>query len=91
MSPKVIGKDVGDDEKGSLEHEGKCLNDEPGNPREITLKGAGWPVPTLAEGGGVEIHDCISFERLLGEYREDGDEERDCETTENDRSDCRGS
>jgi hypothetical protein len=73
-----------------LEHEGKCLNDEPGSPREITMKGAGWSVPALAEGGRVVIHDCISLEGLLGKYREDSDEKRGRKTAKNDRGDRGG-
>ena len=49
----MVGEDVGDDEEGSLEHEGKHLDKEPVNPREIAMYGAGRSVPTLAEGSGV--------------------------------------
>ena len=84
----MVGEDVGDDKEGGLEHKGKCLDDEPENPGDVAVKGAGWPVSTLAERSRVQVHDRISFEGPLGEYREDSDEEGSCETAENDCGDC---
>lgn len=87
----MIGEDIGYDKKGGLEHEGKCINEESENPGEVAVKGAGWSIPTLAEGGGVQVHDRMSFEGLFGEYGEYGDEKGSCETAGNDCGDCDGS
>ena len=54
------------------------------------MKGAGRPVSTLADGVRVQVLDSISFERPLGEYRKEGDEEGSCKAAEDDRSDCGG-
>jgi len=75
LRPKVISEDVCDNEEGGLEHEGECLDEESGDPGEITVKGAGRPVPTLVEGGRVQIHDRISFEGLFSEDGEKSNEE----------------
>ena len=47
----MIGEDVGDNEEGGLEHERKCLDDEPEGPGKVTVKGTRRSVPTIAEGG----------------------------------------
>ena len=87
----MISEDVGDDEKGGLEHEGKGIDEESENPWEIAVKGARRSVPALAEGGGVQVHDRISFEGLFGEYGEYGDQKSSCKTAEHDCGDCGGS
>ena len=90
LGPEVISEDVGDDEEGGLEHDGKCLNEESENPREVAVKGTGWFVSTRAEGSRVQVHDRISFEGSLGKYGKESDKKGSCKTAENDCGDCGG-
>lgn len=69
----MISEGVGYDEKGCLKHEGKPIDEGPEHPGEATVKGAGRPVPTLAESGSVEIHDRMPFEGFFGKYGKYGD------------------
>jgi hypothetical protein len=55
------------------------------------VKGTGRPVPTLAEGGGVQIHDRMSFEGSFAKYGEYGDQKRSCKAAEDDCGDRGGS
>ena len=66
----MISEDVGYDEESGLEHEGKCINEESENPGDVAVKGARGSVPTLAKGGGVQVHNGMSFQGLFGEYGE---------------------
>lgn len=84
----MVSEDVGYHEKGGLEHEGKCIDKESENPGEVAVEGARWSVLTLAESGGVQVHDRTSFEELFGRYGEYGDQKRSRKTAENDCGDC---
>jgi len=75
LRPKMVGEDVGDDEESGLKHERKCLDEESKDPGEVAVKDTRRPVSTRAKVGRVQVHDCISFEGLLGEYGKEGDEE----------------
>lgn len=75
LRPKMVSEDVGNNEESGLKHEGKRLDEESKDPGEVAVKGTGRPVSTRAKVGRVQVHDCISFEGLLGEYGKEGDEE----------------
>ena len=84
----MISEDVGDDEEGGLKHDGKCLDEESENPREVAVKGIGWFVSARAEGSRVQVHGPILFEGSLGKYGKESDKKGSCKTAENNCRDC---